>query len=110
MAARPRHEPDGAVPRRAARCPRDGAAINAGHVARLLADDWGLWRTTRENVEKVGAGVGQYGLSADEQALVRDRLDRLWQRIEAEPKSRGFRLRDRVGDRKRWYDEPEEVG
>jgi len=88
----------------------DDDAINASHVARLLADDWGLWRTTRQNVEKVGAGLDQYDLSAEERALVRDRLDRLWRRIEAEPKSRGFRLRDRVGDRKRWYEEPEEVG
>jgi hypothetical protein len=41
--------------------------------------------------------------------VVESRLDRLWERIDHEPKSRGWRLRDRIGDRKRWYDEPEEV-
>ena len=38
-----------------------------------------------------------------------DRVTRLWERIEAEPKSRGWKLRDRIGDRKQWYEEPEEV-
>ena len=30
-------------------------------------------------------------------------------RIEEEPKSRGWKLRAKVGERKRWYDLPEEV-
>jgi hypothetical protein len=37
------------------------------------------------------------------------RLDELLDRIEAEPKSRGWRLRARIGERKRWYELPEEV-
>ena len=35
---------------------------------------------------------------------------RLQERIEATPKSRGWKLRDKVGERKRWYEFPEEVG
>ena len=88
----------------------DGPTINAAWVARLLADDWGLWRTSKMNVERVREGVGGYDLDEAVRATVTDRLDRLWARIEAEPKSRGWRLRDRIGDRKRWYEEPEEVG
>ncbi len=30
-------------------------------------------------------------------------------RIEEEPKSFGWKLRAKIGDRKRWYDLPEEV-
>jgi hypothetical protein len=30
--------------------------------------------------------------------------------IEQAPKSSRWRLRERIGDRKRWYQEPEEVG
>jgi len=89
---------------------RDGETINAGQVARLCADDWGLWRTCRESVERVRDALGQYVLTADEAGLVRDRLARLWEEVERTPKSRGWRLRDRVGDRKQWYDDPEEVG
>jgi hypothetical protein len=87
----------------------DGDTINASRVAQLCGDDWGLWRTSRMNFERVRDGVAQYEMAHDERATVEERLDRLWERIDAQPKSRGWRLRDRIGDRKRWYDEPEEV-
>jgi hypothetical protein len=41
--------------------------------------------------------------------LIERRLDRLRERIDAEPKTRAWRMRSRIGDRKRWYEEPEEV-
>ena len=87
----------------------DGDTINAARVAELCADDWGLWRTTKMNVERVRDGVEHYDIAAAERDEVERRLDVLWARIEAQPKSRGWRLRDRVGDRKQWYEDPEEV-
>src|SRR3984885_14583065 len=87
----------------------DGDTINADRVAKLCAEDWGLWRTCKMNFDRVREGVAGYDIAQEERATVQERLDRLWARIEAEPKSRGWRMRDRIGDRKRWYDEPEEV-
>ena len=84
--------------------------VNAAFIARLLAQDWGLWRTTRTNVERTREAVSHYDIGEEGQQRVRDRTDRLWQRIESEPKSRGWKMRDRIGDRKRWYEQPEEVG
>jgi hypothetical protein len=89
---------------------RDGDTINAAYAAQLCADDWGLWRTCKMNVDRVRDGVEQYDIAQHERETVKLRLGRLWARIDAEPKSRGWRLRDRIGDRKKWYDEPEEVG
>ena len=86
-----------------------GAAINAERVAELCAADWGLWRTTKVNTERVRKAIPQSGLEPAAQRLMLDRLDRLWQRIDAVPKPRAWRLRDRIGDRKRWYQEPDEV-
>jgi hypothetical protein len=40
--------------------------------------------------------------------LIKERLDVLWALIENAPKTAKWRLRNRVGDRVRWYDEPEE--
>jgi hypothetical protein len=88
---------------------RDGDTINATRVAQLCAADWGLWRTCKMNFERVGLGLADYDMAQEERVTVQERLDRLWERIDAEPKSRGWRLRDRIGDRKRWYVEPEEV-
>jgi hypothetical protein len=50
--------------------------------------------------------VGNYDV---DQEVVTGRLARLLERIESGPKSRGWRMRAKVGERKRWYELPEEV-
>jgi hypothetical protein len=71
--------------------------------------DWGLWRTCRLNVEKLRDAIDRFDLSPQDRDVINGRLDELWERIEQEPKSRKWRLRDRVGDRRQWYLQPEEV-
>ena len=87
----------------------DDGAVNGSQIAALCADDWGLWRTITANVERCRGHVADYQLPADDCRRIEGRLDDLLQRIEAEPKSRGWRRRAKVGDKKRWYDLPEEV-
>ncbi len=85
-----------------------GPGIDAGYIAELCAKDWGLWRTSKATIEKCLAHLGQYSLPDDASPLIAERLAALWERIDAAPKSTRWRLRSRVGDRVRWYDEPEE--
>jgi hypothetical protein len=87
----------------------DGELLNAGRVAALCATDWGLWRTMTANLEALDAHASSYALSTEERARVSGRIRALLERIEAEPKSRAWRLRARVGERVRWYELPEEV-
>jgi hypothetical protein len=87
----------------------DDHGINAGKIARLCAADWGLWRTCKQNVAKLAAVIDEFGLSDPQEQLLLERLDQLWARIEAEPKPFRWRQRDRIGDRMRWYEEPEET-
>ena len=87
----------------------DDDVINADFIAALTADDWGLWRTVKLNVERVHEQIGSLSLDTDASGRVLERTDQLWERIEREPKSRKWRMRDRVGDRKRWYELPDEV-
>jgi hypothetical protein len=88
----------------------DGASVNAAQIARLCAADWGLWRTFTGNLNTCREHLGRYDLSEEEQREVAGRIDAVTERIEREPKSRAWRLRARIGERKRWYDTPEEVG
>ena len=85
----------------------DDAGLNGARVAELCCEDWGLWRTITRNLEQVGSHVGSYAVDRE---LVTARLGSLLARIENAPKSRAWRLRDKVGERKRWYELPEEVG
>jgi hypothetical protein len=88
----------------------DGDAVNGARIASLCADDWGLWRTITANLDRCRDLVGNYDLADEDAKRVQDRLSSLEDRIEREPKSRGWRLRARIGERKRWYELPEEVG
>jgi hypothetical protein len=82
----------------------DDDTVNIEYVARLCARDWGLWRTLTMNlgkVEQLAAGYPQ--LRPGEKQMVTSQVRSALERIDREPKSLGWRLRARVGDRKKWY-------
>jgi hypothetical protein len=83
----------------------DGETVNGARVAHLCAQDWGLWRTISQNLEACRVRVDDYGPDC---SAAGPRLAELEERIESEPKSRAWRLRAKIGERKRWYDLPEE--
>lgn len=85
----------------------DDTGVNAGRIASLCAADWGLWRTITANLDAVASHLDRYDVDRDR---VSSRLARLQERITSEEKSRSWRLRAKVGERKRWYELPEEVG
>jgi hypothetical protein len=85
----------------------DGETVNGERVAKLCAADWGLWRTITQNLVACRGFADTYDVP--DRAVLDERLDALLDRIEAEPKSRAWKMRSKIGDRKRWYELPEEV-
>jgi hypothetical protein len=86
----------------------DDSGINAAYIANLTASDWGLWRTLGMVVERSEQFALELpGFPARE--VVVDRLRRLQVELDTVPKTRVWKMRARVGDRKRWYELPEEV-
>jgi hypothetical protein len=88
---------------------RDGDAINAARVAELCRTDWGLWRTLTGNLSASRDHLARYELPEEEKDRLSAAMDALLDRIDREPKSRAWKLRARIGERKRWYTLPEEV-
>jgi hypothetical protein len=86
----------------------DDSGVNVPYIARLAASDWGLWRT-------LGMVAAKSALFARELPdfeaadRVEERLGRLRTALDGAPKTRGWKLRARIGERKRWYEIPEEV-
>jgi hypothetical protein len=80
--------------------------VNASHIASLCAADWGLWRTISHNLETLRGRLESYDVDHE---AVSTRVSLILERMEAEPKSRAWRIRAKVGERKRWYELPEEV-
>lgn len=87
----------------------DGDTINGGYVAGLCASDWGLWRTITKNLDALGPRANDYDISETGRERIEAGILDLQEFIQAEPKSFGWRMRSKVGDRKRWYELPEEV-
>jgi hypothetical protein len=87
----------------------DANGIDGRRIAELLAADWGLWRTATERLAAVPGVAVELGLDERDRAILERRVEALTARIVAQPKSLGWRLRSRVGDRRKWYLEPEEI-
>ena len=87
----------------------DGDSVNAAHVAKLCASDWGLWRTFTANLDALGGHVGRYDIDEEGKGRINRGIEKLQGRTVEEPKPFSWRMRAKIGDRKRWYDLPEEV-
>ena len=77
----------------------------------IVGEDWGWWRTVTLNLERI-EGVLNGG---EREAIVGGKLDPraqlavLVEAAESAPKSRRWKMRARIGERKRWYEQPEET-
>ncbi|KAA0259847.1 MAG: hypothetical protein L6Q49_00170 [Anaerolineales bacterium] len=88
----------------------DKETINIKLAAALCANEWGLWRTTTMNLEKVKQLAHHYTqLTPDQKNQVESQVDAILKRLNDEPKPLAWRIRDRVGDRVKWYKDVDEV-
>jgi hypothetical protein len=87
-----------------------GDHIDLGVIGALVGDDWGWFKTISLNLERIEATLAD-GRPEAIAAGVHDpgaAVQTIRATLAAAPKSRRWKLRDRVGERKRWYDLPEE--
>jgi hypothetical protein len=88
----------------------DSETINAKRIAKLCAGDWGLWRTTTMNLDKVRVlAQGYPQLDEGQKAKVSEQVGGLLKRLEDEPKPFAWKMRSQVGDRLKWYKDVDEV-
>ena len=79
-------------------------------VAGLCCADWGLWRTTTMNLQKVRQlGCGYPQLAAADRQLLAARVEQLLAHLDSAPKTIGWRVRSKLGDRVKWYKDVDEV-
>jgi hypothetical protein len=83
-------------------------AVDLDRIASLASSDWGLCHTLERNLGRV-ATLGEEALFAAAPLDVVSQVRDLSAAIGTSPKSFGWRARARVGERKRWYETPEEV-
>jgi hypothetical protein len=89
----------------------DRETINLSILAQLCSQDWGLYKTTSINLERVVEFVGRQDLplSQEDRSTIVNRVRDIQRTFEEMPKPVAWQLRDRVGTRVKWYIEVEEV-
>ena len=85
------------------------ATIDPARIAHLTGRDWGLQHTFELNLRRLSDGLSSRPLPANGTQVISNAIAGVGSAIDAEPKSRGWRMRARIGERKQWYEEPEEV-
>ena len=75
----------------------------------MLCDDWGFWYTADQNLVSLHDWVERPGVDAEVSARVRARIEASRTALAEAPKSRRWRLRAKIGIRKRWYEPVEQV-
>jgi hypothetical protein len=88
----------------------DDRGISLPYVTGVLAGDWGWWRTVTENLGHVTRLLSDLPLLPAQRTVVMDRAARLVHEVEEAPKSARWRLRARIGERRPWRNEPEDLG
>jgi hypothetical protein len=84
--------------------------INIKLIARLCADDWGLWRTTTMNLNTVKHFAQEYDqLTPEQKSKVESQVNEMLLRLYAEPKSFAWKVRDHMGDRVQWYKDVDDI-
>jgi hypothetical protein len=83
--------------------------INAEYMASLLSNDWGFYHTTVTNLGKVKLFSSKYQqLSEDERRDIVSKVDFLVKRIDEQPKGGKWKMRARLGTKRKWYRDVEE--
>jgi hypothetical protein len=85
----------------------DKEVIDAKYVLGLCADNWGLCKTISLTLGKVLTFLPKYEMEPEAKQMLESRINKLLHAIETVPKSFRWKLRDKVGEKKRWYDLPE---
>jgi hypothetical protein len=90
--------------------PGDKDQINADYISKVLSNEWGFYHTVELNLQKIRDFMKMYpALTEDDKKTINERIDKLHRSIEGTPKTLQWKLRARVGTRKRWYNVVEEV-
>jgi hypothetical protein len=86
--------------------------VGLDRVREVVADDWGWWKTVTLNLDRIrnlASTDGARLIPTDTPFEPRAQLERLSSATEDVPKTLRWRLRAKLGERKRWYQVPEET-
>jgi hypothetical protein len=86
-----------------------GDDIDLTRILDVTRNDWGLEHTMHGSLATLGHMIGGFGLAPEQVQAVSDRIAELSAALTGAPKGTKWKMRARVGERVKWYEEPEEA-
>ncbi|MEM2122996.1 MAG: hypothetical protein QXE79_05105 [Candidatus Bathyarchaeia archaeon] len=90
----------------------DSEAINKEVIINLLSDDWGFYYTATNNLKTVRSLLFEHHdamnvLSESDIKNIDEKINCILKAVNEAPKTMKWKMRAKIGDRKRWYQEVE---
>lgn len=82
--------------------------INITYIAKKCSQDWGLYESVLENLNKIHVMMDNYDLTGKEEILIKKRLENLTDSLITHKKTAKWRLRAAVGKNVQWCQPVEE--
>lgn len=88
----------------------DNDAINLKALTQAgLLSDWGFYYTVTTNLNKIIDYTHAYkNLNENDKKIVNDRIGQILRYLEEQPKSLSWKLRAKIGPKKKWYNDVED--
>ncbi len=87
----------------------DEETINSDYISTVLSNDWGFWKTTTMNLEKISQYVKSAGFFTEsDRNDILSKIEFLLKEINDKPKSFSWKMRAKIGDKRQWYRDVEE--
>jgi hypothetical protein len=83
--------------------------IQLERILDVTRNDWGLEHTIHGSLSTLDEMLGQFALEPARAQRVRDRIAELTRTLDSAPKGAKWKMRARIGERVKWYEEPEEA-
>ncbi|QGA53315.1 hypothetical protein GFS03_01255 [Sulfolobus sp. E5-1-F] len=79
--------------------------MDYNYIAKILSEDWGFYKTYTINHDK----ILDFIKNDKNREIIEPKLLKLREIIEKHPKSIKWKMRAKIGEKVKWYEEPEEV-
>ena len=86
-------------------------SIDTDYIVGLMRADWGFYHTFTTNLARVPSYLDEFPSMKPEQGtMVRSRVNELLKVLDEAPKTMSWKLRAKIGTRRKWYQEVSEKG
>jgi hypothetical protein len=89
-------------------CKSDKEMVDLEYITKLCSRDWGLYKSIMASLDTLESFISGHKLAVRDEMAVMKKVKAIREAIAERPKSLRWKIRARIGERMRWYQEVEE--